>query len=67
MFGWSSVCRLGVEMIRSGVIREAETFISKTDLLVELKKLLDACECPKCEICVGLQIALQKVKAWNVQ
>ena len=54
-------------MIRSGVIREAETFISKTDLLVELKKLLDACECPKCEICVGLQIALQKVRAWDVQ
>lgn len=52
-------------MIRSGIVNQSEhdSFISKQDLLVLLRKLITECESPKCDICIGLQIAVQKVEA----
>ena len=55
-------------MIRSGVVRPFETtFIDKADLVEALSKLIADCESPKCDICLGLQIAVQKVRGWDVQ
>jgi hypothetical protein len=52
-------------MIRSGVVNQSQhdSFISKHDLLEMLRKLIAECESPKCDICIGLQIAVQKVRA----
>ena len=52
-------------MIGSGVVNQSQhdSFISKQDLLEMLRKLIAECESPKCDICIGLQIAVQKVKA----
>jgi hypothetical protein len=52
-------------MIRSGVVNQSEhdSFISKHDLLKMLQDLIAECESPKCDICLGIQITIQKVKA----
>ena len=61
-----SIYGVGCEsMIRSGVVNQSQhdSFISKHDLLEMLQDLIAECESPKCDICLGIQITIQKVKA----
>jgi hypothetical protein len=52
-------------MIRSGVVNQSQhdSFISKQDLLEMLQDLIAEYESTKCDICLGIQITIQKVKA----